>query len=135
MIHQSGFGATGNGCSERNLLWEVMELFFGDFVPTLGNPGKYMHCKLEKGRISSYDKLLKTKLNRSKLDKETRVNWEDDAANLLFDGVTHMYNQIDITKSKEKEVVHTAGIPDNIAMAQRWRTQRWGMTQRWTTFI
>ena len=115
VFYQTGSGAAGNGCSERNLLWEVMELFLGDFVPTLGNPGEYMHRKLEKGRISSYEKLLKMKLDWSKLDKETRVNWEDDAANLLFDGVTHMYNQIDITKSKEKEVVHTASIPDNIA--------------------
>ena len=36
---------------------------------------------------------------------------------LMFNGVTHMYNRIDITKRKEKEVevVTSAGVPDNMA--------------------
>jgi hypothetical protein len=92
-----------------------MELFLLDFVPTLSNPGQYIHRKLEKGTISSFEKLLTTKLDRSRLDKETRVNRDNDAANLLFNDVAHMYDRIDITKSKEKEVVNTTSIPNNIA--------------------
>ena len=102
VIHWNGCGAKGNGQSERNLLWEVIELFLLDCVPTLSNPGQYIHRKLEKGTISSFEKLLTTKLNQLRLDKETGVNRDNDAANLLFNEVTHMYNQIDITKSKEK---------------------------------
>ena len=63
----------------------------------------------------SFDKMITTKLDRTRLDKESMINREDDGASRLFNGIQHMYNRINVTKSREKEVVSTVGIPDNIA--------------------
>ena len=43
------------------------------------------------------------------------INREDDGASQLFNGIQHMYNRINVTKSREKEVMSTVGIPDNMA--------------------
>jgi len=37
---------------------------------------------------------LGSMLDRKKLDEETRINSEDDAAKRLFNGVVHIYNRI-----------------------------------------
>jgi len=37
VIYQSGTGAKGHGQSERRLLWEIVDLFLCDFVPSLTN--------------------------------------------------------------------------------------------------
>jgi hypothetical protein len=59
--------------------------------------------------------MITTKLDLTRLDKESMINREDDGASWLFNGIQHMYNRINVTKSREKEVVSTVGIPDNMA--------------------
>ena len=59
--------------------------------------------------------MITTKLDQTRLDKETMINWEDGAAIRLFNGAQHMYNYINVAKSREKEVVSTVGIPENMA--------------------
>ncbi len=115
VIYQSGTGAKGHGQCERMLLWEVINLFLGDFVPPLDNKLLYLNRKLEKDTISLFKILLTTKLDQSWLDKEIRINREDDAASWLFNGVHHIYNRINIAKSREKEVVGTNSVPENIS--------------------
>ena len=63
----------------------------------------------------SFDKMITTKLDLTRLDKESLINREDNGASRLFNGIQHMYNPINVTKSREKEVVSTVGIPDNMA--------------------
>ena len=63
----------------------------------------------------SFDKMITTKLDLMRLDKESLINREDNGASRLFNGIQHMYNRINVTKSREKEVVSTVGIPDNMA--------------------
>jgi hypothetical protein len=65
----------------------VINLFLGNFVPPLDNKILYLNRKLEKDTISLFEKLLTTKLDQSRVDKETRNNREDDAASRLFNGV------------------------------------------------
>ena len=65
--------------------------------------------------MAKLDKLITTKLDRTRLNKECRINREDDSASRLFNGVQHMYNRINIMKSREKEVVSSVGMPDNMA--------------------
>ncbi len=50
------------------------------------------------------EKKLRTRLDRSHLDKESQINHEDDSASHLFKGVHHIYNRINIAKSCEQEV-------------------------------
>ena len=114
VVHWSGTGAKGHGQSERQLLWEIIDLFLGDFVPPLANQHDYCHRKLENGTTAKFDKLITTKLNRTRLNKECQINWEDDSASRLFNGVQHMYDRINIMKSREKEVVSSVGMPNNM---------------------
>ena len=58
--------------------------------------------------------MITTKLDQTRLDKETMINREDDAASRLFNGVQHMYNHINVAKSREKEAVSTVGISENM---------------------
>ena len=115
VIHQSGMGAKGHRQSERRLLWEIIDLFLGDFVPALTNKHNYCNRKLEKGTIAKFDKMITTKLDQTRLDKESWSNREDDSACRLFNGVQHMYNRINIAKSRDKEVVSSVGMPDYMA--------------------
>ena len=115
VVHRSGMGAKGHEQSEWRLLWEIIDLFLGDSVLPLTNQHDYCHRKLENKTIAKLDKLITTKLDRTRLDKECRINWEDDSASRLFNGVQHMYNRINIMKSREKEVVSSVGMPDNMA--------------------
>jgi hypothetical protein len=45
------------------------------------------------------EKQLITKLDRTRLDKETRINRDDNVASCLFNGVHHIYNRINVAKS------------------------------------
>ncbi len=92
-MYYSGTGAKGHGQHEKKkLLWEVIDLFLGDCVPPMNDSHQYLDCKLEHGTISALEKQLTTKLHRTRLEKETRINREDDAASRLFNGVHHIYN-------------------------------------------
>jgi hypothetical protein len=112
-VYRSGTGAKGNGKFERKLSWEVMELFLGDCVPLSADVHCYLKRKLEPGAIASLEKELKTKLDRSTLEKESRINWDNDAANGLFNGAHHIYNRINLVKSREQKVVGN-NVPNNI---------------------
>jgi hypothetical protein len=59
------------------------------------------------------EKELKTKLDRSQSDKETWINYEEDAASFLFNGVLHIYNHINVSKRQEEEVVGNS-LPNNV---------------------
>jgi len=52
-------------------------------------------------------------LIKKKLDEETRINREDNAANHLFNGVVHIYNRINQLTNRE---VNVGGgtLPDNV---------------------
>ncbi len=76
----------------------------GDCIPLLNNKHDYLVCKLEFGSIPALGKQLTTRLDRSCLDKESRINCDDDSASCLFNGVHHIYNCFDIAKSCEQEV-------------------------------
>ncbi len=43
VIYQSGMGAKGHGQSEQRLLWEIVDLFLCDFVPSLTKDKKYLN--------------------------------------------------------------------------------------------
>jgi hypothetical protein len=79
-VYRSGTGPKGKGQLERTLLWDVMELFLGACVPSPADVHCYLDCKLQPGAIASLEKQLTTKLNRSTLDKESRINRDYDAA-------------------------------------------------------
>jgi hypothetical protein len=108
MVYQSGTGAKGNRLLERKLLCEVVHLFLGDCMPLVQNHVEnhhYMSRQLKHGVISALEKELKTKLDRSQLDKEIQINCEDDAASHLFNGVLHICNRINVAKRQEEEVL------------------------------
>ncbi len=45
------------------------------------------------------------KLDRSTLEKKSRINWDNDAASRLFNGVHHIYNRINVVKSHKQKVI------------------------------
>jgi hypothetical protein len=52
----------------------------GACAPLPADVHYYLQCKLQSGAIASLEKQLTTKLDRSTLRKESRINWDDDAA-------------------------------------------------------
>jgi hypothetical protein len=111
-VYRSGTGAKGKGQLEKQLLSEALHLFLGDGCL----PVDIALCwkrKLQHGTIAALEKKLTTKLDRTRLDKETRINWDDDAASHLFNGVHHIYNRINVAKSREVEVGGRS-LPNNI---------------------
>jgi hypothetical protein len=72
----------------------------------------YLKRKLEPGAIAFLEKELKTKLDRLTLLKELRINWDNDEASQLFNGVHHTYNHIKV-KSHEQNVIRN-NLPGNI---------------------
>jgi hypothetical protein len=74
---------------------------------------RYLSCQLKHGAISALVKELKTRLDRSQLDKETPNNCEDNAACCLFNDVLHIYNRINIAKRQEEKVVGNS-LQDNV---------------------
>jgi hypothetical protein len=63
--------------------------------------------------MAALENQLKTKLDRTKLDQETCINSDDDAANRLFNGIVHIYNRINQATNQEVNVV-ADGLPDNV---------------------
>jgi hypothetical protein len=104
-VYRSGTGAKGHGQQEKKLLWEVIDLFLGDCIPLKNDSLRYFERKLEHGTVSVLEKQLTTKLDRTRLEKECRINSEDDAASWLFNGVHHIYNCINVAKNREQEMV------------------------------
>ncbi len=79
-VYYSGTGAKGHGQQEKKLLWEVLHLFLGDCVPPMNDNHRYLDRTLKHGTISGLEKQLTTKLDRTWLDRETRVNRVDGEA-------------------------------------------------------
>jgi hypothetical protein len=103
-VYHSGNRAKGHRQPKRKLLWEVIDLFLGDCFPFLNNKHAQLVRQLEFRSIPVQEKKLRTRLDRSHLDKESQINHEDDSASRLFKGVHHIYNHINIAKSCEQEV-------------------------------
>ncbi len=104
-VYCSGTGAKGHGQQEKKLLREVIDLFLGDCIPLRNDSLRYFVRKLDHGTISALEKQLTTKLDRTRLEKECRMNSEDDAASRLFSGVHHIYNRINVAKNREQDMV------------------------------
>lgn len=105
-VYRSGMGASGRGQLEKMLLSEALHLFLGD---TAGISER----KLQPGAIAALESRLKTKLDRKKLDQETCINSEDDAANRLFNGVVHIYNRINLASNRDVNVGADT-LPENV---------------------
>ena len=88
-MYRSGQGAKGRGQLEKKLLSEVLHIFLGDCLPADNNLNG--HRKLQPGTVASLENHLTIKLDRTKLDKETHINQENDAAGRLFNGVNHIF--------------------------------------------
>ena len=110
-VYRSGQGAKGRGQLEKKLLSKVLHIFLGDCLPTDSDLNG--HRKLQPGIIASLENHLTIKLDRTKLDKETHINQENDAAGCLFNGVHHIYNRINTAKNCEKDI-EDSNIPNNI---------------------
>ena len=110
-VYRSGQGAKGRGQLEKKLLSKVLHIFLGDCLPTDSDLNG--HRKLQPGIIASLENHLTIKLDRTKLDKETHINQENDAAGCLFNGVNHIYNHINTAKAREKDIVDS-NIHNNI---------------------
>ncbi len=110
-VYRSGWGAKGRGQLEKKLLSEVLRIFLGDCLPADNDLNEYR--KLHPGTIASLENHLTIKLDQTKLDKETHINQENDAAGCLFNGVNHIYNRINTAKNCEKDI-EDSNIPNNI---------------------
>jgi hypothetical protein len=113
-VYYSGTEAKGHRQQGKKLLWEVLDLFLGDCVPQMNDSHRYLDHTLKHGTISGLEKQLTTKLDRTWLERETRINRENDAASQLFNSVYHIYNQINIAKKQEQEVVGHHGVLEDI---------------------
>jgi hypothetical protein len=113
-VYYSGTGAKRHGQQETKLLWAVLHLYSGNCVPPMNDNHRYLDSTLEHGTISGLEKQLTMKLNRTQLDREARVNRDNDAVSRLFNSVHHIYNRINISKKQEQEVVGTHDVPEDI---------------------
>ena len=112
-MYRSGQGAKGRGQLEKKLLSEVLHIFLGDCLPADNNLNG--HRKLQPGTVASLENHLTIKLDRTrKLDKETHINQENDAAGRLFNGVNHIYNCINAAKKCENKDIVDSNVPNNI---------------------
>ncbi len=82
-------------------------------VPLRADVYRYFVWRLEPGAIAALEKQLTTKLDRTRLDKECRINQDNDAVSQLFSRVHHIYNRINVVRNWEQEVVGNS-IPDNM---------------------
>ena len=110
-VYRSGQGAKGRGQLEKKLLSKVLHIFLGDCLPTDSDLNG--HHKLQTGTIASLKNHLTIKLDRTKLDNETHINQENDAAGCLFNGVIHIYIGINTANACEKDFVDS-NIHNNI---------------------
>jgi hypothetical protein len=110
-VYRSGQGAKGRGQLEKTLLSKVLHIFLGDCLPADNNLNG--HRKLQPGTIASLEDHLTTKLDQTKLDKETHIKQEHDAVGCLFIGVHHIYNRINVAKNCEKDI-GASNEPNNI---------------------
>jgi hypothetical protein len=88
-----------------------MELFLGDCLSTAKN--MYIQWQMNPGAILSFANQLTTRLDKSTLKKESRINQDDDAACRLFNRVHHIYNQINVVHNREQEITSNTN-PDNM---------------------
>ncbi len=93
-------------------LSEALQLFVGDGCLPV-NDAFCWKRQLQHGTIAALEKQLTTKLDRTRLDKETCIKKDDDTASRLFNGVHHIYNRINVAKSQEVEVGGSS-LPNNI---------------------
>jgi hypothetical protein len=97
IIHRSGTGSKGNCSPEKRLIAKVISLFLGNpFDP--GNAG----WLLETRSMMTLQPLIKTKLDRKKLDKEISFIQHKDLAGILLNGVNHIYSRINVLKEQEQ---------------------------------
>jgi hypothetical protein len=72
VVYRSGSGTKVNGQLECSLQLDVMELLLGDCLPTDDNA--YIQRKLTPGIIASFVNQLASKLDKSTLEKKSRIN-------------------------------------------------------------
>ena len=86
IVHRSGTGSKGNCSPEKKLIGEVIGLFLGD--PFDENNSSRA---LEPGFMMSLHALITTKLDKTKLQRETTFIEHEDSAGILLNGVNHIY--------------------------------------------
>ena len=86
-VHRCGAGAKGNGGQEKSLIMEVFDLFLGDIKNSI-----HVYRKLNAGSMIELQSRLTTKLERSKIDRETGNTPDGDSASRLLNGVHHIYS-------------------------------------------
>jgi hypothetical protein len=97
IVHCIETGLKGNCSPEKRLIAKVISLFLGNpFNP--GNAG----WLLETGSMMTLQPLIKTKLDRKKLDKEILFIQHEDSAGVLLNGVNHTYGRINVSKEQER---------------------------------
>jgi hypothetical protein len=86
LVHWSGTGLKGSCTPKKTLISEVVGLFLGSpFNPD--NTGR----KLESGFMRTLEYKITTKLDRTKLDRETTFIQHEDSVGGLLNGVNHIY--------------------------------------------
>jgi hypothetical protein len=88
LVHWSGTGLKGNCTHKKRLTSKVISLF-------LGNPFDQDNAKrrLEiRFMMRTLEYKITTKLDRTKLDKETTFIQHEDSAGVLLNGVNHIYS-------------------------------------------
>ena len=89
------------------LIGEVIGLFLGDpFDPNNGDQ------VLNTGFMLTLQTIIKTKLDRKKLDKETTFIQNKDSAGVHLNGVNHIYVRINLTK--EQQQTNTDKLPEGV---------------------
>jgi hypothetical protein len=68
---------------------------------------------LDAGFMLTLQPLIKTKLDRKKLDKETTFIQHKDSAGVLLNGVNHIYGRIKL--AKEQQQTNTDKLPEGVA--------------------
>jgi len=97
IVHRSGTGSKGNCTPEKELIGEVIGLFLGNPFDKI-NRGRV----LKQGFMMSLHRLITTKLDRKKLDRETTFIQHEDLAGILLNWVNHIYGQISVSREQEQ---------------------------------
>ena len=108
IVHRSGTGSKGNCSPEKKLIGEVIGLFLGNPFDK-NNRGRV----LKQGFMMSLHRLITTKLDRKKLDRETTFIQHEDSAGILLNWVNHIYGRISVSWERE-QTNNNNNVPEGI---------------------
>lgn len=88
-VYRKGTGAKGNNISEKMLMYELASVFIGDIDAILD--GSTEPRKLEIDSVRKLKPILKSQIERGKLQRAIEGSNIDDSATRLFNGVSQLY--------------------------------------------